>query len=608
MIQKFPYSLGYAQSFSIKASLKVFNLFSIFVIMLLASLAGCKKDNFDGEVKGICPVVISTVPLDKAVDVNHDQVISATFNTEMEASSINELTFTVKKDNIAIDGLVAATSNPKVFTFTPSQELAPFETYTGTVTVGAVDSFNTALEKDYVWTFTTIPQVTLLSAPTIGGTTSGAGNFAQGSTVTVIAIPNSGYVFTNWTANGTVVSNSTTYSFTMNGNQTFVANFTQVQAGNFSVFVSSNPPAGGTTTGNGSYTPNSLVTVTATSNAGYAFTNFTENGIVVSSNPTYSFNITNNRILTANFTFSSSGGFVVNVSSNPLNAGFTTGQGSYPDRSSVTISANANTGFTFTNFTENGNIVSSNNPYTFTLTGNRNLVANFSSSTGLGPQAINLGSAKDFVTLTKSGISTTGITSIIGNIGVSPAAAAAITGFGLILESNGQSSITPIVSGKVYASNYAAPTPAKLTTAVSDMETAFTNGNNLTTPAPIVGLYAGDISGRTMPAGLYKWGTGVLITNAGVTLSGGPNDVWVFQIAQDLTVNSNAQIRLVGGAQAKNIFWVVSGQATIGSNANFSGIILSKTLISLNTGSRVSGRLYAQTAVTLNACTVTQTP
>ncbi len=98
----------------------------------------------------------------------------------------------------------------------------------------------------------------------------------------------------------------------------------------------------------------------------------------------------------------------------------------------------------------------------------------------------------------------------------------------------------------------------------------------------------------------------MLITNAGVTLSGGPNDTWVFQISQDLTVNSSAKITLLGGAQAKNIFWVVSGKATLGSDSDVSGIILSKTLISLNTGAKVTGRLLAQTAVTLNASTVIQ--
>jgi hypothetical protein len=217
---------------------------------------------------------------------------------------------------------------------------------------------------------------------------------------------------------------------------------------------------------------------------------------------------------------------------------------------------------------------------------------------------INLRTSGNFTILTETGISTTGVTSILGNIGVSPIAATAITGFGLIIDASKQFSHTPIVTGNVYAANYAAPTPSKMTTAVSDMETAFTTANGLTYPAPKVQMYAGDISGRTLQPGLYKWSTGVLITNAGVTLSGGPNDVWVFQIAQNLTVNNSAIITLAGGAQAKNIFWVVSGKATLGTTVNFSGNILSKTLISLNTGATVKGKLLAQTAVTLIANSV----
>ncbi|HAL83595.1 MAG TPA: DUF3494 domain-containing protein [Mucilaginibacter sp.] len=221
---------------------------------------------------------------------------------------------------------------------------------------------------------------------------------------------------------------------------------------------------------------------------------------------------------------------------------------------------------------------------------------------GLAP--INLGTAGDFTILTETGISTTGVTAILGDIGVSPIASTAITGFGLAMDATNQFSYSPIVTGKIYAANYAPPTPAKMTTAISDMETAFTTANGLVNPPPVVEKYAGDLSGRTLSAGLYKWSTGVLISNAGVTLNGGPNDVWVFQIAQNLTVNNGAIIHLLGGAQAKNIFWVVSGNATLGTTVNFSGNILSKTLISLNTGATVTGRLLAQTAVTLIANTV----
>ncbi len=310
----------------------------------------------------------------------------------------------------------------------------------------------------------------------------------------------------------------------------------------------------------------------------------------------------------ANFAKVAAGNFAVNLSSSPAIGGTTTGSGSFSPGTSVTVTATTNAGYTFTNWTENGTIVSTSPGYVFALSANRTLVANFTlipPVTGIGPGDINLGAAGDFTILTESGISTTGITSVTGDIGVSPISATAITGFGLIMNSNGQSSHTPIVTGSVYAADYAAPTPTKMTTSVNDMATAYTTAMGLVTPAPIVDLYAGNISGRILPPGLYKYNTGVLITNAGVTLTGGPNDTWVFQISQDLTVNNSAIITLLGGAQAKNIFWVVAGQATLGSNANFSGIILSKTLISLNSGAKVTGKLLAQTAVTLNASTVT---
>jgi hypothetical protein len=217
---------------------------------------------------------------------------------------------------------------------------------------------------------------------------------------------------------------------------------------------------------------------------------------------------------------------------------------------------------------------------------------------------IDLRSAADFSILAKSGISTTGVTAIEGNIGVSPIAATAITGFGLTMDPSNQFSMTPLVTGKVYAADYAAPTPTKLTTAVADMETAYTVGNGLTTPTATVNLNNGDISGQTLKPGIYKWSTGVLISNAGVTLTGSATDTWVFQIAQDLTLNNGARVTLKGGALAKNIYWVVAGQATLGTTTHICGNVLSKTSISLNTGADVTGRLLAQTAVTMNATTV----
>ena len=61
---------------------------------------------------------------------------------------------------------------------------------------------------------------------------------------------------------------------------------------------------------------------------------------------------------------------------------------------------------------------------------------------------------------------------IVGDIGVSPAAASFITGFGLIADSTNTFSTSSLVIGKVYAANYSAPTPTYMTTAIGDMQTA----------------------------------------------------------------------------------------------------------------------------------------
>lgn len=261
-----------------------------------------------------------------------------------------------------------------------------------------------------------------------------------------------------------------------------------------------------------------------------------------------------------------------------------------------TSNLNSDTNYTATITTAiqdlSGNAMLANKVWMFT-TGS--IIAN-------GPDPVNLGTAGNFVLLSKSGISTTGVTSITGDIGVSPIDATAFTGFSNYTLASTYATADQ-VTGKLYAADFAAPTPAYLTTAISDMEIAFTDAAGRTNPTATE-LGAGNISGMILAPGLYKWGTGVLITGAGVTLSGGANDVWIFQIAQDLTVNSGAIITLAGGAKAKNVFWQISGQTALGTTVQFKGNILSQTLISLNTGATLEGRTLAQTAVTLNANTI----
>ena len=135
------------------------------------------------------------------------------------------------------------------------------------------------------------------------------------------------------------------------------------------------------------------------------------------------------------------------------------------------------------------------------------------------------------------------------------------------------------------------------------MQNAYTEAAGRTLPNATE-LGAGNIDGMTISPGLYKWSSSVLIPTR-VTLSGDRNDVWIFQIAGNLTVGDGAIVTLQGGAVAKNVFWQVAGQTTLGTTSNFKGNILCQTLIALNTGAVISGRALAQTAVTLQMNAVT---
>jgi hypothetical protein len=216
---------------------------------------------------------------------------------------------------------------------------------------------------------------------------------------------------------------------------------------------------------------------------------------------------------------------------------------------------------------------------------------------------VELGLSGDYVVLAKTAIATVPTSAVTGNLGVSPAAASYITGFSLTSDSTNVFATSPQVTGRVYAANYASPTPANMTTAVSDMQLAFSDAAGR---APsVTELGAGNIGGMTLAPGVYKWGTGLLIP-ADVTLDGGSTAVWIFQIAQDLTMSSATSIILTGGALPQNVFWQVSGQVDLDTTAHFEGIVLTQTSITLRTGASINGRLLAQTAVNLDGNTLVE--
>ncbi len=252
---------------------------------------------------------------------------------------------------------------------------APGTTGTATLTVFGYNKITYIATINITGGGGTQYNVTVSANPTAGGTVTGGGSYNQGANCTVTATANSGYTFTNWTENGSVVSTQANYTFTVNGNRTLVANF-QAQSQSYTITVSANPTNGGTVTGGGTYQQGQSCTVHATANTGYTFTNWTENGTVVSTQANYTFTVNGNRTLVANFQAQPQS-YTITVSANPTNGGTVTGGGTYQQGQSCTVHATANTGYTFTNWTENGTVVSTQANYTFTVNGNRTLVAHF---------------------------------------------------------------------------------------------------------------------------------------------------------------------------------------------------------------------------------------
>lgn len=208
-----------------------------------------------------------------------------------------------------------------------------------------------------------------------------------------------------------------------------------------------------------------------------------------------------------------------------------------------------------------------------------------------------LGTAANYVILSKTGITTTTGTTIVGDMGVSPGAAADITGFGLIMDSTNEFSTSSLVTGQICAADYTAPTPTKLTTAIGDMETAYTDAAGRSLPN-YTELKDGEIGGEVLEPGLYKWGTSVNI-QSDVTFRGNVTDVWVLQIAQQLLLATGKKVILVGGASANNIFWQVAESIALEADSVLHGIVLCKVNIAMKDRAVLVGQALAQTEVTL---------
>ncbi|MBO6025668.1 MAG: carboxypeptidase regulatory-like domain-containing protein [Bacteroidales bacterium] len=238
----------------------------------------------------------------------------------------------------------------------------------------AKNSKGTAYGRDL--TFKTLAPnsyaINVSANPAEGGTVEGGGGYTQGQSCTVKAKAKAGYTFKKWTENGSQVSTDANYTFTVNGNRTLVAQFQPVS---HTISTLSNPTGGGATSGGGSYQHGQQCTVTVTASMGYDFTEWTENGSSVSTSASYTFTVTGDRTLVANFIPKT---YTITVSANPANGGNVSGGGTYSYGQSCTVTADPIANYHFVEWTENGSVILGEASHTFTVTGDRTLVACFS--------------------------------------------------------------------------------------------------------------------------------------------------------------------------------------------------------------------------------------
>ncbi|WP_291861168.1 ice-binding family protein [Marinilabilia sp.] len=540
---------------------------------------GCSESDNDQKMT---PSVLSSDPSVDATDVVINKIVTVTFSEPMDASSLNSTTFTINQETTPVEGTISYSGT--MVSFKPTVTLAPVTVYTGTVTTGAMSDSGNSLENEYVWEFTT-------------------GNITGPTAISIFPANNSEDVERNKIV-------TVTFSEEMNSSTINTSTFTLTQgdtnvpgevtySGKTAAFTPTNIlDAGKVYTAMLSTGVENAAGVELAGNISWTFTtsdetDATEPTATVTNPLNDATNVERNIAIEATFS-EEMDPFTINNSTFILKLGSNEIDGTV-DYSGLKATFNP------------ANALSAETVYTATITSEaKDLAGNalaadmvWTFSTGVGTSnlaAVDLGDAGNYVILAKTAINNNPTSAITGDLGLSPAATSYITGFAVTAATGYATSDQ--VTGQIFAADMAAPTAINLTTAVENMITAYNDAAGRPTPL-FLELGTGNIGGQTLEPGLYKWTSTVTIpTN--VTLSGGADAVWIFQISGDLKMSSAVNVILADGAQAKNIFWQVAGEATFGATSHFEGIILSMTGITFQTGASFNGRALAQTAVTLD--------
>lgn len=564
-----------------------------FAILCIALISGCANDDFQ-EVVGVCPIVESTTPLTNALNVPLDQIITATFNEEMDPSSITSTTFTVV--GVApIAGTV--TYSGRTATFAPAVSLAENTTYTARITTKAKDLMGNFLQAEYVWAFST-------------------GTLLRPVVITTDPINNA-----------IAVKFDKTISATFN----MVMNPSTLNATTFKVNQGTNAVAGAITyTGSTvSFVPtnpllaNTIYTVTITNGAKnslntamvadyiWVFTTDIVPTVTATDPVNNAIDVALNQTVTANFSTIMDAA-TINATTFTLKQGATVVLG--------TVSYSGTTAsFNPTNSLVIGKV------YTATITnGAKNVVGTplannyvWNFTTIQAPPAaivIDLGTASIFGAFGgNAGITNQGLNTVINNGSIGTTAASSlITGFhdGVAVYTE-----TPLNVGNVTGDIFAAPPAPGTATSFAIAQQGLLDANAAylsISPASKPGgsdPNAGELGGLTLAPGVYKSASGTFkISNGDLTLDaqGDPNATWIFQTAAGLTVGiagptGAKSIIMKNGALAKNVFWYVGSAATINGagGGTMVGTIIANSGVSFSTPGNAAQTVLNGRAISL---------
>lgn len=527
----------------------------------------------------LAPIVVSTSPVINAQNVPLNKSVSVTFSTPMDASTLTDVSFTIKQGVNVISGTVSTVGT--VSTFTPTSNLTEGLVYTALISTVARNLSGTALANPYTWKFTTLSIPKIVSVDPLNLATAVELNKTINATFNMSMDPAS---FTNSTVilkqGSTVVPAGIGFSGSA---LAMIPTSLLAQATLYTVTITT-----GVKNLSGTSLPADFI---------WSFTTGTIKAPTVISNIPINLavDVALNKILEATFSEKMTNSSIVNTT-------FLLKSGT----SSVTGTVNVvnNTAF----FKPTVNLISGKT-YTATITSDaKNLagvkMANnyswtFKAKAPLGPIAPDLAGVARFGIIAGTAVSNSAGFSKINNldVGIYPGVRSSITGFPPAI----------VVNGALYASDDLSPSgvAAMLLQAKTDLTSAYSYAEGASTPAPAT--VSGDQGGKTLAPGIYKTTSSLLIQSGDLTLDaqGDVNAVWIFQVASSFTTVGGAggNVLLTGGAQAKNIYWQVGSSATIGDYTAFKGNILALTSITLGSHSVADGRMLARNAAVTMAST-----